>query len=95
MVDFEEAVAAGMAVKVPWDPSIRPPARQRAARDRGARRRPGRRRRAGELLEAHRFTEGLELVPQGTPTNNTGTGRAGFTEVPDDLEAFLARQLAE
>src|SRR5690606_2085397 len=32
-----------------------------------------------ELLEAHHYTDGLELVAQGTPTNNTDAGVAGWT----------------
>ncbi|MFO7178049.1 MAG: hypothetical protein DIU78_005035 [Pseudomonadota bacterium] len=30
------------------------------------------------LLEAHLYTDGLAFVPQGTPTNNTGTVRSGL-----------------
>ncbi len=30
------------------------------------------------LLEAHRCTQGLAFIPQGTPTNNTETDRAGW-----------------
>jgi hypothetical protein len=29
------------------------------------------------LLDAHRYTAGLDLVPQGTPTNNTPAARSG------------------
>ena len=39
----------------------------------------------GKLLEAHRFTRGLALVPQGTPTNNTAAAPAGFP--PPDPDA--------
>lgn len=31
-----------------------------------------------DLFESHRYTEGLALVPQGTPTNNTEDSSAGF-----------------
>jgi hypothetical protein len=31
------------------------------------------------LLDAHRVSDGLSFVPQGTPTNNTAAGRAGMS----------------
>lgn len=34
-----------------------------------------------QLLLDHAYTDGLELVPQGTPTNNTETGDAGFSSL--------------
>src|SRR5690606_25103431 len=45
------------------------------------------------LLRAHLYTDGLELVPQGTPTNNTDERAAGWTEEVDDLEDLFAREL--
>jgi hypothetical protein len=36
-----------------------------------------------QLLESHRFFDGLAVVPQGTPTNNTETDRAAWTRRPD------------
>lgn len=42
-----------------------------------------------QLLDAHRFTDGLELLAQGTPTNNTAAARSGYTAAaPDADEAF-------
>ena len=32
-----------------------------------------------ELIEAHKYTDGLSLVTQGTPTNNTEDATSGFT----------------
>ena len=34
--------------------------------------------RLADLLDAHRFTEGLEVLAPGTPTNNTTGERSGF-----------------
>ena len=71
--DFEEAVAAGMAVRMPIDSidaengfntllvyGVRAaePAGDQAAQ-------------LGDLLTAHRYSRGLAFVAQGTPTNNT------------------------
>ena len=91
MVDFDEAVAAGMGVRIPWDATIKDPVSELlviGVRD-------GKSKTTDEmnqLLQAHRFTEGLEFIPQGTPTNNTETVKAGFKETPDNLEAYFRRQ---
>lgn len=46
--------------------------------------------RLGELLSAHRVSDGLAFVPQGTPTNNTGAARSGLSSARsaliDDLD---------
>lgn len=47
------------------------------------------------LLQGHLYTDGLEVVPQGTATNNTDATHAGWTEGIDDVTGFLARELAE
>ena len=40
-----------------------------------------------DLLEAHHYTDGLELLQQGTPTNNHDTS-AGYTSGDDALESM-------
>jgi hypothetical protein len=80
MVDFDEAVTAGMGLRVPLDEVDMQVGFDRlfvhgvdvSAAPHG----PDVLRR---LLEAHRFTDGLALVPQGTPTNNTADAAAGYT----------------
>ncbi len=42
----------------------------------------------GELLAAHSHTEGLSLVPAGTPTNNTTAGRTPLTDRGEALDAL-------
>jgi hypothetical protein len=94
MADFDEAVAAGMAVRVPWDRSRSTPPVVTELLVFGVRADDSEAvRELRELLDAHRFTEGLEFVPQGTPTNNTDTASAGFTRTPADLEAYFDRQV--
>jgi hypothetical protein len=39
------------------------------------------------LLRAHAATGDLAFVPPGTPTNNTGTSRSGFSTAPNDQVA--------
>ncbi len=94
MADFQEAVDAGMAVRVPLDAQT---ARNigvlivLGVRDTD----PAAPAELAGLLEAHRFASGLEIVPHGTPTNTTVTVDAGYADVPADLGAYMARQLAE
>lgn len=78
LADYAEAERIGMAVTVPL-------AHPRQKVDRlfvfGVRRSLDPKSAASELaslLEAHRCTQGLAFVPQGTPTNNTETDRAGW-----------------
>ena len=70
--DFNEAVAAGMAVRLPLNATTSPTASPRCWSSACA---PPRTPRAGgrlaKLLDAHRFSRGLSFVPQGTKTNNT------------------------
>jgi hypothetical protein len=89
MSDFEEAVSVGMAMKMPLtnnvfsDPSkgtidkivvlgvyLSADARQSQNI-------------LGELLEGHRYTSGLAIAPQGTPTNNTSDAPSAYTKNED------------
>lgn len=45
------------------------------------------------LLDAHRYTRGLELVRQGTPTNNTEQVRTGVSPNKPDLDQLFGREL--
>jgi hypothetical protein len=40
-----------------------------------------------QLLQAHQYSDGLAFVPQGTPTNNTGDRRSGFSSAPAEAAA--------
>jgi hypothetical protein len=46
-----------------------------------------------ELLEAHRYTRGVEFIPQGTPTNTTETSAPGLSLESPDLAALRAAEL--
>ena len=45
------------------------------------------------LLEAHRYTHGLDFIPQGTPTNTTETAAPGHEPRAPDLAALRASEL--
>ena len=48
-----------------------------------------------ELLSNHEHAEGLKFVAQGTPTNNTGSVRAGFAANGGDVAAALDPTVAD
>ncbi|MEO7851075.1 MAG: hypothetical protein ABIR94_02310, partial [Rubrivivax sp.] len=49
----------------------------------------------GELLDNHQHAQGLKFVAQGTPTNNTGDKRAGFAANGRDVSAALQPDAAD
>jgi hypothetical protein len=91
MVDFVQAVAAGMAMRVPLEPR---PASEGLARlvvlgvrsglaDGDAAERLGR------ALDAHHYTGGLAVVPGGTPSNNSAATPSGWSpRDPDGTRGF-------
>jgi hypothetical protein len=77
MVEFDEAVNRGMAMRIPL------PQAARGGLDRlivvGVREgteAPETGTELAALLRAHRYTDGLGFLPEGTPTNNTARGLA-------------------
>lgn len=92
--DFERAIATGMAIRVPLSEPFASQGFDRVLvvgmrvtsdpEDHKAL--------LEQLLENHRFApEGMGFLPQGTPTNNTGDERSGFSvddaEGDEDMEA--------
>ena len=78
LVDYKEAERVGMAVTVPLP---RPSEKVDRLLVYGVRHTINPKDAPAELaslLEAHRCTDGLAFVPQGTPTNNTESDRAGW-----------------
>ncbi|GGA41855.1 hypothetical protein [Dyella nitratireducens] len=95
MVDFDTAVAAGMALKIPLTRE------QRAAGfDQifvyGLRiddTNPSQT--WTNLLNAHHYTDGLAFVPQGSPTNNTPDASSAYSRKdPDDDISFATERQA-
>ncbi|MEO8278748.1 MAG: hypothetical protein ABI564_03580, partial [Ideonella sp.] len=48
-----------------------------------------------ELLDNHQHAQGLKFVAQGTPTNNTGDKRSGFTASSADVAAAMQPDAAD
>ncbi|EDM74214.1 hypothetical protein PPSIR1_27098, partial [Plesiocystis pacifica SIR-1] len=98
MVDYDEAVAAGMAITVDLRPAQLAEIQTegldqllvvgiddaRPLQAAGALQR---------LLQGHLYTDGLEFTPQGTATNNTDGRSAGWTAGIDDLDGWFEREL--
>ena len=77
LVDFGDAERRGLAIRVPIDAATA----QRGLAQLvvlGVRRGGDAAERFAELLAAHRQSDGLGLVPSGTPTNNTANGPSGW-----------------
>lgn len=92
IVDFERAVAVGMGIRIPLHPGELGfdrltvlGVRVSATAEKGAAL-------LERLLEGHDYVDGLRLLPQGTPTNNTGTTAAGLTT--EDSAAARDRELS-
>ncbi|HEY5350764.1 MAG TPA: hypothetical protein VIJ64_13550, partial [Candidatus Lustribacter sp.] len=87
VIDFAAAEGIGLGVRVPvpaeggLDRVIAFGVRGSVAPDAGAAR-------LADLFDAHHYTRGLSVVPQGTPTNNTSSARAGWSARPGADAAF-------
>jgi hypothetical protein len=90
LVDFDAAVAAGMALRIPLTP-----AQRQAGFDRvlvyglcGAE--------AGslaDLLNAHHYSDGLTFAPQGSPTRNTSEAPSGYSRADPGAAVSFAVEL--
>ena len=91
MVDFDEAERVGMALRMSLPPTAGPP-RVNSLLVFGVKKSLDSSASAArliELIEAHKYTDGLSLVTQGTPTNNTEDAASGFTsEDPGHERSF-------
>jgi len=89
--DFDAAVRVGMAVRIPLQ-RLGNPRRIERIVVLGVRLGSDPKTSAdllARLVDDHRFTEGFEFVPQGTPTNITHEGEARATLDADALDALL------
>ena len=94
LVDFEAARQVGMALTIPLDMP-----REGQGFDRilvlGLRLSSGpadNAARVARLLDAHRYSRGVSLVPQGTPSNNTDGAQSGLTTPDESIEQSFTLQ---
>lgn len=87
LVDFDAALAAGMALRIPLTP-----AQRQAGFDRvlvyGLSNQGDDTARVTALLDAHHYSDGLTLLPQGAPTNNTPDAASAYRR--DDPGAAIS-----
>ena len=93
LVDYDKAVEAGLAITMPIDPQW-----ARVGFDRvialGVKYSASTEEAAAlveRLFEDHHFSDGIGVLPQGTPTNNTSDVASGFSSsLGSDVDSFLA-----
>jgi hypothetical protein len=78
MVEFAAAEQVGMGIRVPLDPGSETIDRLLVVGVKASLDEAAAAARLRDLLDAHHYTDGLALVPPGTPTNNTGGADAGY-----------------
>ncbi len=90
MVDFDAAITAGMAVKIPLTAEQRASGFDRifvyGLRTQGQ----GGSDAFASLLDAHHYTDGFSIVPQGAPTNNTPDASSAYSRKDPDYEVSFA-----
>ena len=86
LVDFDAAVAAGMALRIAITPAQRQAGFDRVlvyglcGPDAGS---------LADLLNAHHYSDGLTFAPQGSPTRNTSEAPSGYSRAdPGALTSF-------
>jgi hypothetical protein len=92
MVDFDRAVDVGMALRIPMELPREANGFERIVVV-GMRLSSGPAQNAAliaRLIEAHRFSQGIAVVPQGTPTNNTDDARSGLTTASESIDETFA-----
>jgi hypothetical protein len=97
LMDFERAVAVGMALRIPlgrgkaaagFDRLI--VAGVKASLDAN-----GSMRRLARLLEAHHYSNGLGFLAPGTPTNNTSAARADYRRQAPPEQSYAVERPAQ
>ena len=94
MVDFEEAIAAGMAFRIKLT--------SRAEAESGFDRlivlgvdTQSTAQTLETLFDSHRYTDSLDFIPQGSPSNNTAEVSAQYSETEPEQESDFIAQAAE
>lgn len=91
VVDFSAAEAIGLGIRVPV-PSQGGIDRVLAFGVRASLDPTSSAARLASLFDAHHYTSGCAIVPQGTPTNNTPSDRAGWTSRPTAASSFAVER---
>lgn len=95
MTDVTAAVDAGMAVRIPIGAVPNPVGTLLVTGVRAGRDPLAEADELESLVTAHWYTRGFDVVPQGTPTNNSDAGRSGVSLAAPDLEELFTREVSE
>jgi hypothetical protein len=92
LIDFNLAVSVGMAVRIPITPQEHAEGFDRvlALGLRLSTDRQASTTLLAQLFESHRYSQGLSIVPQGAPTNNTDAAASGLTTARESIEETYA-----
>ncbi|MEM7039758.1 MAG: hypothetical protein AAF570_22485, partial [Bacteroidota bacterium] len=88
MADFDEAVEKGMAVRIPLTETFKFESLIALGLDLDAVP-TDKTAKVQELLDQHRYTRGLSIIPHGTPTNNTDESDAGYLEKSGSVDELF------
>ncbi|MEP7012244.1 MAG: hypothetical protein ABJC13_18125 [Acidobacteriota bacterium] len=88
LIDFAQAEAVGMGVRIPLTrvESIEGFSRILVIGLRLSTDRAGSAGLVSRLFESHRYSQGVSIVPQGTPTNNTDEARSGLATPGESVD---------
>jgi hypothetical protein len=92
LVDFDTALKAGMALKIPLDAVERARGFDRIFVYGLRTPNPPGSVALGDLLDAHHYTDSFSLVPQGAPTNNTTDADSHYSRKDLDFEFSFATE---
>ncbi len=92
MTRISAAVDAGMAVRIPIADVPTPVGAVIVAGVRDGRDPLAEAAELDALVTAHWYTRGFDVVPQGTPTNNSDAGRSGVSVATPDIDELFARE---
>jgi len=91
-VDFEQAEAVGMGVRILIAQVPNPIGAVLVMGVRAGRTAADEGDLLDSLLASHWYTRGLDFAPQGTPTNNTDAGRSGVSLSSPDVDELFERE---
>lgn len=98
VTSFDAAVIAGLGIKIPLIPDHIAAAELKFSEIVVVGIMPGDQNTGAQAFEdfvgIHRYTDGVEFIPYGTPTNNTQQTPSGFSESTDELIASFDQEVA-
>ncbi len=95
MMNVRKAVEVGMAVRIPIADVPNPVGALVVLGARSERDPLAEAAELDDVLSRHWYTRGFDVVPQGTPTNNTDAGRSAVSVAAPDIDELFERETSE